>query len=45
MKASPVRVLGLVTGIAYDFPGLNTVQAIDPRDVQGLLYTRLFRHA
>ncbi|MFZ1007156.1 MAG: hypothetical protein WAN65_09980 [Candidatus Sulfotelmatobacter sp.] len=45
LKTSPVRVRGLITGNLYEFPGPNTVQTIDPRDVSGLVYTGLFRHA
>ena len=44
LKTSPVRVRGLITGNSYEFPGPNTVQPIDPRDVPGLVYTGLFRH-
>jgi len=39
----PVRVRGLVSGRSYEFPGPQTVQPIDARDVPGLLNTRLFR--
>jgi hypothetical protein len=42
---SPIRVRGPVTGRQYQFSGSSPVQAVEPRDVAGLLATCLFRSA
>jgi hypothetical protein len=42
---SPIRVLGLQTGHAYEFLGTDATQAVDARDAPTLLATRFFRRA
>jgi len=43
LENSPIRVRGPVTGRHYEFSSPSPVQSVDPRDVAGLLGTRLFR--
>ena len=45
LENSPIRVLGLVSGLHYDFSGSRPVLAVDARDAQSLLNTRFFRPA
>ena len=39
----PMRVRGTATGSVYQFSPVQPVQAVDPRDAQVLLASRLFR--
>ena len=43
LDSTPVRVRGLVTGVAYEFSPAQPVQPVDARDAAALLNTRLFR--
>jgi len=43
LQSAPIRARGLGSGRSYEFSGAHSVQSVDPRDVPGLLQTRLFR--
>jgi hypothetical protein len=43
LENSPVLVRGPATGRQYQFSGAAPVQAVEQRDAQALLRTRLFR--
>jgi len=45
VRQSPIRVRGGVTGRQYEFSSLRPAQAVDRRDVAGLVQTGLFRQA
>jgi hypothetical protein len=45
LENSPIRVRGLVSGMAYEFSGSRPVQLVDARDASSLLNTRFFRRA
>jgi len=40
---SGIRVRGAISGLYYEFSGVNQVQRVDPRDAPSLLSTRYFR--
>ncbi len=43
LRATPVRVRGLITGRSYEFSETQRLAQVDPKDVPGLLSTELFR--
>lgn len=45
LQTAPIQVRGPVTGQAYRFSGSYPEQAVDVRDVETLLQTRLFRRS
>jgi hypothetical protein len=45
VRQSPIRVRGGVTGRQYEFSSARPAQAVDRRDVAGLVQTGLFRQA
>jgi hypothetical protein len=45
LENSPIRVRGLVSGMAYEFSGSHPVEVVDARDASSLLNTRFFRRA
>lgn len=38
-----IAIVGVVTGLRYEFSGLKRLQAVDPRDASPLLRNRAFR--
>jgi len=45
LENSPIRVLGLVSGMSYEFSGAAPIRQVDARDASSLLSTRFFRRA
>ena len=44
-ERAPMRVRGPVTGRHYEFSAAQPIQAVDTRDADGLLRTRMFLRA
>jgi hypothetical protein len=45
VRTAPLRVLGHATGRQYEFSGSRPSQAVDPRDLEGLLSLGYFSMA